>query len=92
MYSIMKFVNQILQIICNLHFSFFFVKLKQSNIPIEISSQWTRTIDTISVSIKYHFNSSIIPESIRFNNNVVIIYTIITDGQQIKQSSPNAEW
>jgi len=70
-------------------------ELKQSNlsnIPIEISSQWTRTFDTISVNIKYHFNSSILPDSIRFNHNSVIFYTIITDGQQIKESSPTGDW
>jgi len=70
-------------------------QLKQSNvsiIPIEISSQWTRTFDTISVNIKYHFNSSSLPDSVRFNNNTVIFYTVITDGQQIKESSPIAEW
>jgi hypothetical protein len=70
-------------------------ELKQSNlsnIPIEISSQWTRTFDTISVNIKYHFNSSILPESIRFNNNSVIFYTIITDAEQIKESIPTGEW
>jgi hypothetical protein len=74
---------------------FFFLQLKQFNvlnIPIEISSQWTRTFDTISVNIKYRFNCSSLPDSIRFTNNSVIFYTIITDGQQIKESSPMAEW
>ncbi|CAF4410949.1 unnamed protein product, partial [Adineta steineri] len=63
-----------------------------SHIPIEISSQWTRTFDTISVKINYRFNSSLLPESVRINNDTVIFYTIISDGQQIKESSPNAEW
>ncbi|CAF0759132.1 unnamed protein product [Adineta steineri] len=63
-----------------------------SHIPIEISSQWTRTFDTISVKINYRFNSSLLPESVRINNDTVIFYTIIADGQQIKESSPNAEW
>jgi hypothetical protein len=86
----------LIQIFFKIKFQFFFfIKLKQpgaSNIPIQISSQWTRAIDTISVNIKYHFNSSILPETIRFNNNTVTFYTIITDGQQIKESSPIAEW
>jgi hypothetical protein len=83
----------------NFVFSFFkisiFFQLKQpdvSNIPIDLSSQWTRTFDTISVNIKYHFNSSSLPDSVQFNNDTVIFYTIITDGQQIKESSPTAEW
>jgi len=72
-----------------------FSKVKQldfSTIPIEITSQWTRTFDTISVKINYRFNSSHLPESIRLNNDAVIFYTIITDGKQIKESSPIAEW
>ncbi|CAF1417816.1 unnamed protein product [Rotaria sordida] len=63
-----------------------------SNIPIQVSSQWTRTFDTISVNINYRFNSSALPESIRLVNDVVTFYTIITDGQQINQSIPMAEW
>ncbi len=63
-----------------------------SNIPIQVSSQWARTFDTISVHINYRFNSSALPESIRLVNDMVTFYTIITDGQQIKQSSPMAEW
>ncbi|CAF2529025.1 unnamed protein product [Rotaria sp. Silwood2] len=63
-----------------------------SNIPIQISSQWTRTFNTISVNIKYSFNSSALPNSIRINNDTVIFYTIVTDGQEIKESSPTAEW
>ncbi|UJR35432.1 hypothetical protein I4U23_028189 [Adineta vaga] len=66
--------------------------LDLSNIPIEISSQWTRTFDTISVTINYRFNSSLLPESVRINNDTVIFYTIITDGEQIKESLPSAEW
>ncbi|CAF0761296.1 unnamed protein product [Rotaria sp. Silwood1] len=63
-----------------------------SNIPIQMSSQWTRTFDTISVNIKYSFNSSAFPNSIRINNDAVIFYTIITDGQEIKESLPTAAW
>ncbi|CAF0832417.1 unnamed protein product [Rotaria sordida] len=63
-----------------------------SNIPIQMSSKWTRTFDTISVNINYSFNSSALPNSIRLNNDTVICYTIITDGQEIKESSPTAEW
>ncbi len=44
------------------------------------------------MNIKYHFNSSSLPDSVQFNNDTVIFYTIITDGQQIKESSPIAEW
>ncbi|CAF0993574.1 unnamed protein product [Adineta ricciae] len=64
----------------------------QANIPIEITSQWSRTFDTISVNISYRFNSSFFPDSIRFNNETVIFYTIIADGEQIKESLPAAEW
>ncbi|CAF0827499.1 unnamed protein product [Rotaria sp. Silwood1] len=63
-----------------------------SNIPIQVSSQWTRTFDTISININYRFNSSALPESIRLVNDVVTFYTTITDGQQINQSIPMAEW
>ncbi|CAF3385996.1 unnamed protein product [Rotaria socialis] len=62
------------------------------NIPIQVSSQWTRTFDTISVNINYRFNSSALPESIRLVNDIVTFYTVITDGQQINQSVPMAEW
>ncbi|CAM4756578.1 unnamed protein product [Rotaria magnacalcarata] len=62
------------------------------NIPIQVSSQWTRTFDTISVNINYRFNSSALPESIRLVNDIVTFYTVIADGQQINQSIPMAEW
>jgi hypothetical protein len=32
------------------------------------------------------------PESIRLVNDMVSFYTIISDGQQINQSLPMAEW
>ncbi len=93
-FGILKYeVNSIFLFIKNQ--SFCFVKVKHSgvsNIPIQISSQWTRTFDTISVNINYRFNSLALPESIRLVNDMVTFYTIITDGQQIKQSSPMAEW
>ena len=76
-------------------FSFLSSKVKHtgvSNIPIQVSSQWTRTFDTISININYQFNSSALPESIRLVNDIVTFYSIITDGQQINQSTPTAEW
>ena len=63
-----------------------------SSIPIHVSSQWTRTFDTISVQITYRFKSSTFPESIRILNDFVIFSTIINDGQEISQASPMAEW
>jgi hypothetical protein len=63
-----------------------------SNIPIQVSSQWTRTFDTISVNVNYRFNSSALPDSIRLVNDMVTFYTNILDGQQLNQSSPMAEW
>ncbi|CAF2779910.1 unnamed protein product [Rotaria sp. Silwood2] len=63
-----------------------------SNIPIQVTSQWTRTFDTISVNINYRFNSSALPESVRLVNDTVTFYTVVTDGQQINQSIPMAEW
>ncbi|UJR10471.1 hypothetical protein I4U23_014675 [Adineta vaga] len=63
-----------------------------SNIPFEVSSQWTRTIDTISVNINYRFNSSALPDSIRLVNDTVTFYTNISDGQQITHSTPSCEW
>ncbi|CAF3423180.1 unnamed protein product [Rotaria socialis] len=65
---------------------------EESNVPIQISSNWTRTLDTISVNINYSFNSSALPDSMRLHNDCVIFYTIITDGQEIKESLPTAEW
>ncbi|CAF3508837.1 unnamed protein product [Adineta steineri] len=62
------------------------------NIPIQVSSHWTRTFDTITININYRFNSSALPESVRLVNDIVMFYTIITDGQQINQSSPTCEW
>ncbi|CAM4740239.1 unnamed protein product [Rotaria magnacalcarata] len=64
----------------------------ESNVPIQISSKWTRTLDTISVNINYSFNSSALPDSMRLHNDCVIFSTIITDGQEIKESLPTAEW
>jgi len=63
-----------------------------SNIPIQVSSQCTRTFDTISVNVNYRFNSSALPDSIRLVNDMVTFYTNILDGQQLNQSSPMAEW
>ncbi|CAF1572901.1 unnamed protein product, partial [Adineta ricciae] len=63
-----------------------------SNIPIQVTSQWTRTFDTITVNINYRFNSSALPESIRLVNDMVTFYTNIPDGQQATQSSPSCEW
>ena len=62
------------------------------SIPIHVSSQWTRTLDTVSVQINYRFNSSTFPDSIRIVNDVVIFSTTIPDGQQLSQSLPTAEW
>ena len=91
----MKFVMTII-FLNSLIFSFlFFEKFKQpdiSNIPIHISSQWARSLDTISLNINYQFNTSALPESIRIDKESIIIYTIITDGQKVKESLPTAEW
>jgi hypothetical protein len=77
------------------HSLFFVRKVKHTgttNIPIQVSSQWTRTFDTISVNVNYRFNSSALPDSIRLVNDMVTFYTNILDGQQLNQSSPMAEW
>jgi hypothetical protein len=82
-------------ILLNQKKNFYFSKVKHSgvsHIPIQVSSQWTRTFDTISVNIHYRFNSSALPESVRLVNDIVTFYTIITDGQQINQSLPTGEW
>jgi hypothetical protein len=63
-----------------------------SSIPIQVSSQWTRTLDNASVQVSYRFVSSALPESIRIVNDVVIFSTSIPDGHELVQSSPTAEW
>lgn len=63
-----------------------------SNIPIQVSSQCTRTLDTISIHINYRFHSSALPELSRLANDMVTFHTNLLDGQQIQQSSPTAEW
>lgn len=77
-------------------FVFFFLSQVKhsgiSNIPIQVSSQCTRTLDTISIHINYRFNSSALPELSRLANDMVTFHTNLLDGQQIQQSSPMAEW
>lgn len=63
-----------------------------SSIPIQLSAQWTRTLDSVSVGIHYRFHSSAFADPIRLNNNVVIIYAIINDGEKLQESSPLAGW
>ena len=93
-FGILKYeVENFIAIIFN--FYIFILKVKHggvSNIPIQVSAQWTRTFDAISVNINYRFNSSALPDSIRLANDMVTFYTIIMDGQQISQSLPMAEW
>jgi len=63
-----------------------------SSIPIEVSSTWSRTSETISLQISYRFKSSTLPESIRIVNDVVMFSTTISDGNELIRSSPMAEW
>ena len=72
-----------------------FVQMKRNylrNVPIEISSKWKRSLDWISVTIKYRFTDGGLPSAIELNKGSVIIYTIIDEGEQIQKSIPDAQW
>ena len=75
--------------------SFLLLQVKHAgapSIPVEVSSHWSRTAETISVQISYRFKSSTLPETIRIVNDVLMFSTAIADGHELLRSSPTAEW
>ncbi|CAF0781256.1 unnamed protein product [Didymodactylos carnosus] len=63
-----------------------------SSVPIQVSSQWTTTSDTIIVNVVYRFNSSAFPDNIRLINDFVIFHTFVNNANQLTDSLPMAEW